>query len=98
MTKKEASERWVHLCQRAGETVAEKVQQCGDRISRAVVDLKQSQATFKANLVFKSKSDGELYLQILCSEPTVKLEPVEMKLSEFNGQLGLFEGAPAEEE
>jgi hypothetical protein len=89
----EASDRWQKLCAEAGAVIADQLMRCETRISRAVVDLSQSQATFPTSLVFTCNADGELNLRIRSREPTLRLDPVDLKLSVASGQLGLFEGA-----
>ena len=90
-----ASDRWKALCMKAGDTVARQMEGCEQRIARAVVDLSQSQATFATSLVFSCNADGELKLVVKSREPTLRIDPVEIKLSSSNGQLGLFDGPAA---
>lgn len=93
-----ASKRWSALCERIGQEVAAKLEGCEERIGRAVVDLEQSQATFGASVKFRCGKEGDVSATIECSEPKVRLDPVEMKLGVTGGQIGLFEGKPAGED
>lgn len=93
------SPAWQGICAEIGGQIAEKLLGCEQPIRRAVVDLDQSQATFGASAKFVCDAEGNISCIIQCREPSLKLNPVEIKLAvDHSGQLTLFQGEAVDEE